>query len=126
MNFITDDQKIKLLHNGHEDNADQDHPPVVKLFVPGTNCVWLLNEIMPHEPDIAFGLCDLGMGFPELGYLSLSELASINIRQITVKQDKRFTPEYPMSVYAKAARMLNYITEDSDLLRHAKATLKPR
>jgi hypothetical protein len=28
----------------------------------------------PEDPDIAFGLCDLGLGFPELGTVRISEL----------------------------------------------------
>ncbi len=38
---------------------------------PGT-C--LLSELDPNEPDRAFGLCDTGHGYPELGYVLLSEL----------------------------------------------------
>ncbi|WP_409049689.1 DUF2958 domain-containing protein [Runella sp. MFBS21] len=37
----------------------------------------LLSELNPFEPTIAYGLCDLGRGFPELGYVSLEELKSI-------------------------------------------------
>jgi len=55
------------------------HPdqPVVKLFTPDGGCTWLLTEIDPEDPDIAFGLCDLGFGCPELGSVSLSELESV-------------------------------------------------
>lgn len=124
MNFFTDEQKAKLLHNGHEDNTDQDHPPVVKLIGPFTECVWLLSEIMPHEPDIAFGLCDLGMGFPELGYVSLSELASINVLDLTVQRDEKFVAEFPMSVYSEAARNSRQITDDRNALLQAQASLE--
>lgn len=123
MNFFTEEQKAKLLHNGQEENRDQDHAPVVKLFFPGTRCVWLLNELLPDEPDIAFGLCDLGMGFPELGYVSLAELAAVNIQDMTARRDDSFKPQYPMSVYAAAARSMQEITEDAESLRQAKAAL---
>ena len=38
------------------------------------HAVWpsLLTELYPDGPDIAFALCDLGMGFPELGDVELS------------------------------------------------------
>jgi hypothetical protein len=41
-----------------------DFPPVVKLFTPDAGTTWLLTEIDPDDPDRAFGLCDLGSGFP--------------------------------------------------------------
>lgn len=39
-----------------------DHHPVVKLFTPDGGATWLLSETDPDDPDICFGLCDLGMG----------------------------------------------------------------
>ncbi len=117
MDFFTKEQEEKLLFNGHTDNRDQDHAPVVKLFMPGTQCAWLLSEIDPDEPDTAFGLCDLG--FPELGYVSLHELAEINFGEITVVRDDRFVSEYPMSVYLRAARGEQSITDDKFALMQA-------
>jgi hypothetical protein len=32
----------------------------VKLFGTDANCAWLLSELDPDDPDIAFGFCDLG------------------------------------------------------------------
>lgn len=124
MNFFTTEQQEKLIENGHWLHRDKDNPPVVKLFMPCTACTWLLSELNPEEQDIAFGLCDLGMGFPELGYVSLEELASVNIGDITVQRDDRFIAEYPMSVYAAAAREYQAITEDKFALIQASATLK--
>ena len=80
--LITDDQRTALLANGRQslDNDDFDPPPVVKLFTLDAHSTWLLTEIDPDDPDRAFGLCDLGLGFPELGYVSLSELQSVRGR----------------------------------------------
>ena len=73
MKLLTADIHKKLLRNGrlHQqcDEAGKPEPdfaPAVKLFTPDAGCTWLLTEIDPEDPDIAFGLCDLGMGFPEL------------------------------------------------------------
>ena len=38
---------------------------------------WLITECDPEEPGRLFGLCDLGMGYPELGYVSLYELQTV-------------------------------------------------
>lgn len=46
---------------------------MVKLSTPDAQATWLLTELNPTEPDIAFGLCDLGFGCPELGYVRLSK-----------------------------------------------------
>jgi hypothetical protein len=84
MKLLLDTQSAQLLANGKANNLRRnngldeiDFPPVVKLFTPDGGTTWLLNEINPDEPDIAFGLCDLGMGCPELGYVSLAEITAL-------------------------------------------------
>ena len=46
----------------------------VRAFIAGG---WLLTEIDPDDHDLAFGLCDLGLGIPEIGWVSLDELATV-------------------------------------------------
>ena len=41
--------------------------PVVKIFYPLSDAIWLLTEL--DGDGIAFGLCDLELGYPELGYV---------------------------------------------------------
>lgn len=60
-----------------EGKADADFVPVVKLFTPDAACTWLLTELDSDDPDIAFGLCDLGLGCPELGCVRISELETV-------------------------------------------------
>lgn len=125
MNLFTKAQFEQLLANGR--NRDQDHRPVVKLFTPDAGCSWLLSEIDPEEPDIAFGLCDLGFGFPELGCVSLAELRSVRGNLgLPVERDMSFTAEHPMSVYAEAARQAEGITLDKRSLLQAIAALAAR
>ena len=125
MNLLTKAQFEQLLANGR--NRDQDHPPVVKLLTPDANCTWLLSEIDPEEPDIAFGLCDLGLGCPELGTVSLTELRSLRGKLgLPVERDLSFTAEHPMSVYAEAALRTECITEDQATLMQAAAALAAR
>ena len=117
MKLLTKDQHEKLLKNG-TDTAQRlaegldtnDHPPVVKLFTPDAACTWLLSELDPEDPDIAFGLCDLGLGTPELGSVRLSELASIRGRLgLPVERDLYFTADKPLSAYADDARLAGCI-----------------
>lgn len=110
--LITKNQLKQMLENGSIENAGKDHHPVLKLFTPWTSCTWLLTELLPDNPDIAFGLCDLGMGYPELGYVSLSELQTITGPfGLKVERDIHFIGKFPLSVYTEAANKAGYITE---------------
>jgi hypothetical protein len=81
-----------------------DPKPVVKLFTPDGACTWLLTELDPGDPDIAFGLCDLGMGFPELGSVRLSELMAVRgALGLPIERDIHFKATRTLSQYADAA-----------------------
>jgi hypothetical protein len=97
----------KLIANGERSAAgdDIDPPPVIKLFAPDAGATWLLTDVDPCDPDRAFGLCDLGMGCPELGYVSLGELATVRGRLgLPVEVDDGFVASGPLSTYTNAAR----------------------
>ena len=105
--FIDEASFVQLLANGHRTAGGEpiDPRPVVKLFTPDANATWLLTEIDPDDEDLAFGLCDLGLDCPELGYVRLSELAAIRGRLgLPIERDEHFYPHQSLSVYAKAAR----------------------
>lgn len=117
MKIITEQQRAQLLLNGSRENREKDHFPVVKLFVPGTGCTWLLTEIDPDCPDLAFGLCDLGMGFPELGYVDLEEISTVKNRfGLCVEADFYFKAKFPLSVYTQAAYAHEHIVEVEPIL----------
>ena len=76
----------------------------MKLFTPDTNATWLLTELYPTDPDIAFGLCDLGMGFPELGDVTISEIEQMRGPfGLPVERDLHFRADKTITEYAKAA-----------------------
>jgi hypothetical protein len=66
--LIPAELRAVMLANGRRAASGEDHdpPPVVKLFTPDAGATWLLTELDPDDPDIAFGLCDLGLGFLSL------------------------------------------------------------
>jgi hypothetical protein len=112
MNLIPDDLRAQLLANGRHsiDNERFDPRPVVKLFTPDGGATWLLTEIDPDDQDRAFGLCDLGMGFPEFGYVSLAELTAVRGRLgLAIERDLHFLGDKPISVYAREARLAGKI-----------------
>jgi hypothetical protein len=109
--LLTDELREQLLRNGRlqrdcvERGENQpDFLPIVKLFTPDAGCTWLLTELDPDDPDIAFGLCDLGMGCPETGSVSISELESVRGRLgLSVERDVHFNPTKTLSAYADEA-----------------------
>lgn len=124
MKLLLDDQLKQLLANGRATadalsrGEDQpNHWPVVKLFTPDAAATWLLSEIDPEDPDIAFGLCDLGMDCAELGSVSLTELRSIRGRLgLPVERDRGWTATHPLIAYARAGWTAGRIVYGRDQL----------
>jgi hypothetical protein len=112
MELLTPEIRDQLLANGEKTTRGIEHDPhpVVKLFTPDAGATWLLTEIDPANPDIAFGLCDLGLGTPELGSVSLSEIASVRGKLgLSVERDLHFKADRPLSGYADDARKAGII-----------------
>ncbi|WP_246686288.1 DUF2958 domain-containing protein [Methylobacterium sp. WL8] len=111
--WFTKVQRRQLLLNGQRSAAgkDIDPSPVVKLFIPDGAATWLLTELDPSEPTRAFGLCDLGLGSPELGYVDLNELARLRgYLKLPVSRDIYFQPNRKLSGYAADAIAAGRIT----------------
>lgn len=80
-----------------------DHKPVVKLFNPCGSATWLISEL--DDDNIAYGLCDLGMGSPEIGFVSIAELQAIRLPfGLGIERDLHFRADKTLSEYAKEAR----------------------
>ena len=77
--------------------------PILKLFNPMGAATWLISEM--DEDGILFGLCDLGMGFPELGNVSLEELESVQLPfGLKIERDRYFSPTQNLAWYTDEAR----------------------
>ena len=64
-----------------------------------------LRQADPEDDDRLLALCDLGLGYPELGYVSLAELSSVRGRLgLPVERDLHFVADKPLSAYAEEAR----------------------
>jgi len=117
MKLITKPQ-LQKLHKNYEKNQKIietsgdtiDFKPIIKLFTPWKNCTWLLSELSPEG--IGFGLCDLGFGEPEIGYVDLNELMEIKSPVgLTIERDRWFEASKTLSEYAKDARQRGYIAD---------------
>lgn len=109
--LLTVEQREKLTANWRatlpadprNEPIDRDPRPVVRLFTPDAHAVWLLTEL-DEANGLAFGLCDLGLGFPELGYVSLAELEALRgPRGLRVERDTAFVADRPLSAYTRRA-----------------------
>jgi hypothetical protein len=115
MILLTDDLRERLLANGLDRGAD--HVPVVKFFNPLGKGVWLATEL-DADGDTLFGLADLGN--PELGSFSLEELTSICLPfGMGIERDILFTGDFPISVWAEAARQAGSIRAAERILYRA-------
>ena len=115
MILLTDDLLERLLANGRDRGAD--HVPVVKFFNPLGEGVWLATEL-DADGDTLFGLADLG--YPELGSFSLDELTSITLPfGMGIERDILFTGDFPISVWAEAAREAGSIRAAERILYQA-------
>lgn len=118
MKLITQDQLNQLIANGRKQAAvrgtsrEHDFEPVVRLFTPDAGATWLLTEIDPDDPDIAYGLCDLGFGFAEFGSVSLTKLRSLRGRLgLPVERDLHWRPSGSISAYIDASSASGRIVE---------------
>jgi Protein of unknown function (DUF2958) len=121
MDLIPEALRERMLANDRNLPNNDDPIPVVKLFAPDGAATWILTELDSNAARmLAFGLCDLGFGTPELGYVDINELSSVKGRMgLSIERDIHFHPRFPLSVYAEAARRAGGIVEDEHLLTEA-------
>jgi len=104
--LLTKDIESKLLANDYQDFKNK---PYLKLFNPAGAGTWLLSEYYPEEK-IFFGICDLGMGFPELGYVSLEEIESVNLPfGMKIERDAYFEPKKTLEEYFTEYKAQGYV-----------------
>jgi hypothetical protein len=121
MKLLTKAQREQLLDNDRRQAAVKGTPaeidfyPVLKLFNPCGAATWLLTEIDPDDETVAWALCDLGMGFPEFGTVSLTELAEYRGRLgLGIERDLHFEARGSISAYMDAATKAGCIVENID------------
>lgn len=116
--LIPDDLRATLIANGLRDG---DHVPVLKLFNPAGPGTWLITEL-GDDGDILFGLCDLDMGFPELGSVSLSEITAVKLPLgLTIERDVSFQGRVPISRWMEISRATGSIRAAEAVVRELPA-----
>ena len=118
MQLMTPELREQLIANGKD--REGDHRPAVKFFNPAGAATWLVYAMDPEDNDYLRCLADLGMGFPELGGVLLSDLQGYRGPfGLGIERDLYFTARYPIRIYAAAARSAQRIVESGPLLEAA-------
>ena len=115
MNLWTKRQLEQLERNGRD--RDTDHVPVVKWFHPAGSATWLITSVDPDDHSMAFGLADLGVGFPEVGWIHVPEIREFRGRfGLGIERDRHFEGKAPLTAYADAASSRGYIVTSPRLI----------
>jgi len=110
--------ELVLLQSNYDTNEEArnldgntvDFQPVVKWFDIMSGATWLISEV-DHNEELAFGLCDLGFGFPELGLVAISEIKSLKLGSIPrIERDIHFAATQSLTRYANEARQAGCIS----------------
>ena len=79
----------------HEHDLPEMVPVAVKFFTPDAQATWYITEGAQEIEEGEwrfFGLCDLGLGTPELGYVMLSQLQAIRGKfGLSVERDRHYS-----------------------------------
>lgn len=122
MQLLTKPILEKLIANGLAQakvkgtSREIDVVPVVKLFNPVGAASWLVTEIEPDtDNDVAWALCDLGLGEAEFGTVSLGELAAYQgPLGLGIERDLYWRARGPISAYIAAAHKAGHIVQIPD------------
>lgn len=117
MQLITKTIEKQLLENAKKQAEASkkgktiDFKPVVKFFSPVGAATWLITEMTVDGDDkIGFGLCDMGFGLPELGYVDMNELMAYTDKYgVGIERDMWFIADKTLSEYARIARDKGHI-----------------
>lgn len=131
MSLISPEIRAQLRANADASRAAEarevrfDPVPLVKFFSPLSAATWLATEL-DADGDTLFGLADLGMGCPELGSFSLSEIETVQLPfGLAVERDLGFRTHFPLSVWSAWARRAGSIIWAETLLNRASASTAP-
>lgn len=112
MDLVTPAQRLRLLANGRVQARETLllRAPVLKLFTPDAAGTWLISALDPADPVRAWGLCDVGLGSPEVGWVSLADLERLRgPLGFPVRRDDAFRPNASLGAYADEARRVGIV-----------------
>jgi hypothetical protein len=110
--LLSSEQHERMLANDRREQTDDSFDPE-PVILPSLGMAWLLTSLDPDNPALAFGLCDLGFGTPELASVPLDELAEgTGPLAPKVCRDPGFVARKPLSADADDPRKAPAIVTD--------------
>lgn len=104
--LLTDEQMDKLKQIGLSEEENENQVPVVRLHIPGKEAYWLFSCIVSGTEQMAYGIFEIGLGSPELGYFDLSEIAELKFEGgLELENDLQFKGEHSLMKYADIAHL---------------------
>lgn len=93
----------ELINEWNRPEEEKTGVALVKYFTPDGNATWYFSEYSP-EHDAFYGWCDLGLGYPELGYASRNELRELKGKMgLPVERDYYYEPTPLNTLQGKTA-----------------------
>ena len=90
--WLPESLKKELINEWNRPETEKTGIALVKYFTPDANATWYFSEYSP-EHDAFYGYCDLGHGYPELGYASRTELRELTGKMgLPVERDYYYQP----------------------------------
>lgn len=104
--LLTDEQMEKLKQIGLSEQESENQIPIVRLHIPGKEAYWLFSCIISDTEQMAYGIFEIGLGNPELGYFDLNEIAELKFKGgLELENDLQFKGERSLMKYAEIAQV---------------------
>jgi hypothetical protein len=88
--------------------------PLVKIYMTQPRRVWLLTDIDPVFPHLAFGVCDLGTGLPNVGSFRMDAfMLCRDALGLPIYRDPDFKATMTLREYAIDASLRGRLDDDS-------------
>ena len=98
MQMFTKEQERRLTRQWDGYERGKSIEPLVKLFTPDASATWWIAAIKPGDPELMYGMADLGLGVAEWGLIPRSDLESLTgALGLPVERDRYWKPgdRYP-------------------------------
>ena len=98
----------ELINEWNRPEEEKTGIALVKYFTPDASATWYFSEYSP-EHDTFYGWCDMGHGFPELGYASRQEIRELRGKMgLPVERDYYYEPTTLNSLQGKPSMPEDY------------------
>lgn len=104
--LLTKEQIEKLKQIGLSEKENEEQVPLVMLHLANKDAYWLFSCIVSGTEQMAYGIFEIGLGSPELGYFDLRDIDDLKFTSgVAIENDLEFKGEHSLIKYAEIAHM---------------------